>query len=261
MERYISKVPAKIGKAGEWREEEIKTVAETNIKIVFNDILVAATACCGIHLSELAVGFLFSEGYIKEQGDIISVTVDTAAATVAVKGKNYLALGKLEKEEPAALTSSGARVRGGLSGHQGEEQQNSANAITIPAPLITPLFDALIANAAIHQQTRGTHSGAICDESGISTLRDDIGRHNVADMLIGHALLEGINLSEKYIVRTGRVSLEIATKYRRAGVRILLSLSVPTSGAIEYARQRGMCLVSSRRDGGIVVYTDYERVK
>jgi formate dehydrogenase accessory protein FdhD len=130
----------------------------------------------------------------------------------------------------------------------------------LPASQINLLFDELVKRSRLHQTTRCTHSGALSDGNALLVLCEDVGRHNVADMLIGYALLNRIDLSDKLVVRTGRVALEIAEKFERAGLKMLLSLSVPTLGALEFARERGICLVSARRDRTILVFNGREHI-
>ncbi|MCF8054747.1 MAG: formate dehydrogenase accessory sulfurtransferase FdhD [Deltaproteobacteria bacterium] len=251
-------LPAKIITPNGMRDLETRIIGETTLTIIFNDVPLATSACCGLHLQELAVGFLFAEGYIVGKEDLSSVSVEDGADagkyTARVTGVARRAL----KEDGGCYTilSSGAKTT--LT----EERKAifpEATA-TISPQEITPLFDALVKGAAIHNATRGTHSGGIVSKGNILVIREDIGRHNVADMLVGYALLNGIALADKCVVRTGRVSLEIATKYRRAGIVILLSLSVPTLGAIDYAKSNGMCLISAQRNKEPIVYCGHERV-
>jgi FdhD protein len=91
-------------------------------------------------------------------------------------------------------------------------------------------------------------------------LREDIGRHNTIDMLGGYALLNDMDCSDKIIVRTGRVSLEIVNKVWNLGIPILISLSVPTTAAIHASMEAGITIIGSVRGGKMNVYCHEWRV-
>ncbi|OGS69546.1 MAG: hypothetical protein A2Y96_01990 [Firmicutes bacterium RBG_13_65_8] len=92
-------------------------------------------------------------------------------------------------------------------------------------------------------------------------MRADIGRHNAVDKVVGHCLRHGIGLSDKALLVTGRVSVEMVAKAGRAGCRLLVSRSAPTSLAIDLADQENITLVGFARAERANVYTHWWRVR
>ncbi|MEI7589770.1 MAG: formate dehydrogenase accessory sulfurtransferase FdhD [Deltaproteobacteria bacterium] len=261
MEDFIKAI-ATVEISDEKRKEALaEIVSETTLEVLFNGQSIAKIACCGSNIDELAIGFLFAEGIIASNNEIENILVLSSPNIVKVCGKD---VNGIEKYQNDHITSSGAKISSTLynktnkQGQTGNEKVNST--LTISEQQIALLFDELVNNAQIHQRTRGTHSGAIADQNGIIVLREDIGRHNVADMLAGYSILNEMDMSDKYVVRTGRVSAEIVTKYYKMGINIILSLSVPTLSAIEFAKKMGISLVSAGRSGRVFIYTGSERI-
>jgi FdhD protein len=122
------------------------------------------------------------------------------------------------------------------------------------------LVESLIDLSRLHGVTGGTHSAALAHGDSIIVLREDIGRHNTIDMLGGYALLNEMDCSDKVIVRTGRVSLEIVNKVWNLGIPILISLSVPTTTAVHASMEAGITLIGSLRGGKMNVYCHEWRV-
>ena len=123
------------------------------------------------------------------------------------------------------------------------------------------MMDDFLSMASLHDSTGGTHAAALATVNAeIIAVREDIGRHNTIDMLGGYALLGGIDLSDKTIVRTGRVSSEIVHKVWCLGVPVVISISVPTTLAIELAEEAGITIIGSVRGGKFIVYTHPERI-
>ncbi len=122
-------------------------------------------------------------------------------------------------------------------------------------------MDALLAATVIHERTRGTHCSALATVQGILAAREDIGRHNTIDMLCGWALAEGVDLADKILLTTGRVSSEIVSKAWRMGVPAIVSHSAATSRAVMLAEKLGIVIVGYVRGGSFTVYAGSEAIK
>ena len=131
----------------------------------------------------------------------------------------------------------------------------------LDAQAILRLMDALLAATVIHERTRGTHCSALAGLQGILAAREDIGRHNTIDMLCGWALTEGVDLADKILLTTGRVSSEIVSKAWRMGVPVIVSHSAATSRAVMLAESLGIVVVGYVRGGSFTVYAGSEAIK
>jgi FdhD protein len=220
---------------------------------------------------ELAAGFLYGEGIVKSTDDIarISYCVDSdldAAqqyniVNVELRGGTEYDLRPLERH---FYTTSACGVCGKASLEQlelrgcpvvGPGPEISAETIySLPGKLreAQGLFDA----------TGGLHAAALFDEEGnLIALREDVGRHNATDKLVGWALLEGkLPLSGHIVMVSGRSSFEILQKCLTAGVPFVCAISAPSSLAVDVAREFGMTLVGFLRGERFNVYAGLERV-
>jgi FdhD protein len=230
-------------------------VREVPLRLYVNDELFITIACAGIHLRELTVGFLRSEGIIVERSDLQAIRI-------------------MEGDEPSVYVTVGAQQRQnqavktlGSSGARGKREGNEVfDAFPHPGMGLAPekiieFMDQLHVAAKIHEATHGTHCSGLADSSGMIIAREDIGRHNTIDMLGGYMLLEGIGSSDKAIVTTGRVSSEIVLKVRRMGIPVIVSHSAATTRAVALCRDLGMTLVGYVRGGKFNIYANGNIIK
>lgn len=230
-----------------------QVIREEPVEIFLNNRKVATIACTGIHLEELAAGFLLSAGVIRVREDMEKITTSVEKSRVDVFTKNE-AISKPGSPDIFVM-SSGAREKGS------EKARDSITSdISIPAKKAVEFMEELLSSSELHRATHGTHCSGLADTEKIIVLRDDIGRHNTIDMLGGYALLGGIDCSDKIIVKTGRVSSEIAEKVWTMGVPIIISHSVPTSEAVRILRDAGITLIGHVRGGSFKIYSNERRV-
>ena len=218
---------------------------------------------------ELAAGFLYGEGIVSSRDDIkkISYCVDVDAEQqyniVNVElwaGREY----DLKPLERHFYTSSAC----GVCGKESLEQLEIRGCSMIPpgpgveADVITSLPDKLREQQGLFDSTGGLHAAALFDRGGnLLALREDVGRHNATDKLIGWALLEGkLPLSEHLVQVSGRSSFEILQKCLTAGVPVVCAISAPSSLAVDVARQFGMTLVGFMRGERFNVYSGFDRI-
>jgi FdhD protein len=222
------------------------------------------------HDADLAVGFLFTEGIIHAHSDVQgvvprgepdanglvnSVRVDLAPG-VAVDFK------RLERH---FYTSSSCGVCGKASIESVAVQGRfdlHASPFRVSAGVLGKLPRALETHQAVFAQTGGLHASALFDAAGtILAAREDVGRHNALDKLIGDALLAGrVPLERVGIVVSGRGSFELMQKAKMAGCGFVAAVGAPSSLAVELAREFGMTLVGFLKPGRFNVYNRPDRV-
>ncbi|WP_193199279.1 formate dehydrogenase accessory sulfurtransferase FdhD [Nostoc sp. MG11] len=220
---------------------------------------------------ELAAGFLYSEGVINSRKDIqrMSYCVDDSVDgeqrynIVNVELRDGL-IPDLQPLERHFYTSSAC----GVCGKASLEALRMRGCPVIPAGLkvmpeiIYSLPDKLRAAQGIFTATGGLHAAATFDAQGqLLNLREDVGRHNALDKLIGLALLsDELPLNNHIVMVSGRSSFEILQKSTTAGVPIVCSVSAPSSLAVSVAKEFGITLIGFLRGERFNVYTGWDRI-
>lgn len=234
-------------------EKEERLIREIPLAVYLNGRKVITIACAGLHVDELAVGFLRAEGFLRTREDVETVEVSPDRMAVRIRTATGREIPDPDAAADRTLASSGAR---GFGRTVEECQEEPAPGRILPAPEgILALMDRFLGQASLHEETGGTHAAALARNGEILVVREDIGRHNVIDMLGGYALLQEVDCRDAAIFRTGRVSSEIVHKIRRLGVPLVCSLSVPTTEAVEMARGAGITLIGSVRRGRMKIYS------
>jgi FdhD protein len=207
------------------------------------------------HDEELALGFLYGEGLIDGPRPA-GLTEDLAANTIEVQGPLTRDPGL---RRFYTTSSCGVCGKGAL-----EEVAIHSAAIppgpTAPKALLAELPDRL--EQPGFARTGGLHATGLFDPRGqLIVTREDVGRHNAMDKVIGRALLDGnLPLNDRILCVSGRLSFELVQKAAVAGAPILVGVGAPSSLAIELAADRGITLCGFARKGRINVYTHPERV-
>jgi FdhD protein len=217
---------------------------------------------------ELAAGFLFTEGIVRAREDIVKIApcqrgeaaltgnvVDVfLAASVAVD---------FERLTRHVFASSSCGLCGKASIESVHQQfPPVANDFSIPAKILRALPAKLHAAQHTFAATGGLHAAAIFDSRGrLVVLREDIGRHNAVDAVLGHGLLRGLLPFDRHVlVVSGRASFEIMQKSLAARVPVVAAVSAPSSLAVEFARESGQTLVGFLRGGNMNVYAHPQRI-
>jgi FdhD protein len=208
------------------------------------------------HDEELALGFLYGEGLIdgpREAGP----TADFAGNTVEVKGPL-----RREPGERRFYTTSSCGVCGkGAIEEVTVHSDPVADGPVMRRSLVARLPDLL--EQPTFEQTGGLHAAGLFEPNGKLILaREDVGRHNALDKVIGRALLDAsLPLSERVLCVSGRLSFELVQKAAVAGAPMLVGVGAPSSLAIALAEDRGITLCGFARRGRVNVYTHPQRIR
>lgn len=216
---------------------------------------------------ELAAGFLFSEGLVGRGEAIARIRYCTDAPQQYNVVSVYLAPGA--DFDPALLSrnfyttsSCGVCGKASIEAVAGPTCAPVAAGPTVDPELLVALPPRLREAQHVFERTGGLHGAAQFTADGdLVRVREDVGRHNALDKLVGAALLGGeLPLANSVVLVSGRLSFELVQKAARAGVPVLAGVSAPSSLAVELAEQAGMTLAGFVRDGGFNVYAGGERI-
>lgn len=215
---------------------------------------------------ELATGFLYTEGLVRSRREVVSVAYCDLPPTE--QQYNVVTVALSRPFDPASLQRNFyATSSCGVCGKASLEQVKIECARVEPGPVvarsvIAGLPASLRKAQRIFEQTGGLHASGLFDSHGRAVaVREDVGRHNAVDKLIGWAFLAGeLPLSKTVLMVSGRVSFEIVQKAGMAGIPIVCAVSAPSSLAAVAAEDLGMTVAGFVRDGGFNVYTRPERI-
>jgi FdhD protein len=209
------------------------------------------------HDEELAVGFLRSEGI---PAVTAGSTADLAANTIEVDVEGDVDLGRLERNFYTS-SSCGVCGKGALEAVAVEAPRVEGD-LRVPAAVVSGLPDSLRESQPTFAATGGLHATGLFDPDGeLLCVREDVGRHNAMDKVIGRAFLDGLlPLADKLLCVSGRLSFELVQKAAVAGCPVLVAVGAPSTLAVELARDRGITLCGFVRGGRVNVYSEPGRI-
>lgn len=209
-------------------------------------------------LKELAIGFLYSEGYIDSMDAVEEVLLDEE------KGRAYVYL-KYRMTMTENLVGKRAITSGCGRGTIFYNVLDSIKSKKIEKPVTLNINDVFKLNKEFNHKstlflsTGGVHSCGLCYNEKILYFEEDIGRHNALDKILGKALMEKMDLSDKLVITSGRISSEMVLKASRMGIPAIISRSAPTSLAVEMANELNILLIGFARGEKMNIYTYFSR--
>ena len=248
---------------GERHEHDDWLTEEVPVAFEFNGISHAVMLATPADLEDFALGFGLSEGIFASAADLYGCDTSTSPQGITlrmeVSARSFAGL----KERRRTLAG---RTGCGVCGAESLDQ------VLRPVPLVSagaPVHSGAIARAMremherqrLNQATGSVHAAAWCGADGaVQMLREDVGRHNALDKLIGALARVRLDASAGFIAVTSRASVEMVQKAAVAGAPLLAAVSAPTLLAVETARAAGMGLVGLVRGDDLVVYANVGRV-
>ncbi len=237
---------------------------EAPVAIVHNGSTHAVMMATPDDLEDFAVGFSISEGVVRDVSEIRSVEV--------VEHERGVELRLWLAPEVAAAVAARRRLIAGPTGCGlcGVESLEAAisparrvpEGGTFDPEEVRRGFRALEGAQVLGRETRATHAAALwLPGTGLVAVREDVGRHNALDKLVGFAVRGGIAVEDAIVLITSRVSIEMVQKTATLGARVLAAVSVPTDLAVRTAAEAGITLVAVAREDSFEVFTHPERIR
>lgn len=239
-----------------WSEEEDYVVVETPLRIYINNSHFISLMCTPKHMEELALGFLFCEGVIKDYSEIKKINLE----------ENILYI-EMDKKVHAYKFKDRAMSSGCCKGsmHISVINQNSLERLDyegeFSAENIINLMSNFNKHSELFMETGGVHSCVLSDGKDVILFAEDIGRHNAFDKIIGMALKNSVRMDDKIVLTSGRLSSDIIIKAASAKIPIVASHSAATQLALKLAKSLNIAAVGFVRGQKLNVYSCYDRVK
>ncbi|MGN6321641.1 formate dehydrogenase accessory sulfurtransferase FdhD [Dyella sp.] len=238
---------------------------EVPVAMIYNDVPFAVMMVTPLDLEDFALGFSLSEGLVAKPEDLQSIEVHPRLEGVE------LAMRVASDTVEQRAGKGGERLLPGRSGCGLCGARMLEDAVRHPAPVgegprieaaaLERALETLQAVQPVNSATGAVHAAAWVDMQGaIVLVREDVGRHNALDKLIGALVKARIDVQHGFLLVTSRASYEMITKAASAGISVMAAISAPTALAIHLAESTHMTLVGFARPGSYVVYTHPQRL-
>jgi FdhD protein len=232
---------------------------ERAVTVHMNDVEVATMQATPDDLEELAIGFLVSEGLLLERDSLKSVSADYKRGLVYVETTEEVP-DELTYRRRYITSGCGKGVTFSSVGHARSLEPVGGDFSVDPA-VLHGWMRVMNEQATKYRDSGGMQACAFASGGEVRIVREDVGRHNAVDKVLGRAWIDRTPTEDAVLLSTGRVSYEMAVKAAKARVPVIASKSAVTDLAAEIAGSLGICVIGYVRGGAMVVYTHPERVR
>lgn len=234
-------------------------VEEYPVTIFLNDNELVTLLCTPEKLDYLALGFLRSEGFLEHKDQLSSLNVDMEKGIVQVKIKGDTSLPEKLYGRRTITTGCGKGTTF-FNAWDSLKSRTAHQGLTVSLTTLHTLMGSLQAKAEVFRKTGGVHSAALAERDSLLFFCEDVGRHNALDKIVGECLWKEVNMSDKILISSGRLSSEMLLKAAKLQIPVLASRSAPTALGIDLAASVGITLVGFVRGKRATVYTCPERI-
>ena len=244
-------------------EQDERIVEETPVAIVYNRIPHVVMMATPADLEDFTLGFSLTEELIQSPADLEHVDVQRYSKGVEIQATVAERCAAVIAERTRRLTGrTGCGICGADSVDAVLKQIHPVPAgPAIPTGAIRRALDALAANQPLNAASGSVHAAAWVGVDGTPRfIREDVGRHNALDKLVGAAMAAKVEPGDGFVVVTSRASFEMVQKATVLGAPLLVAISGPTGLAVRVARESGLTLVGFARGGRLTVYTHPDRI-
>ncbi len=257
------RLDVRVRRAGAVTDSQDWLADEVPVALIFNGISHAVMLATPLDLEDFALGFGLTEGLLERADELYGIDVVPDPAGMRIEMEVSGACFARLKDRRRSMAG---RTGCGLCGTESLEQVEPP--LRALAPIATPLSPPAIAAAlrampshqALQQRTGATHAAAWCLLEGqVRLVREDVGRHNALDKLVGAMVGSGVDARDGFCCITSRASVEMVRKAVAAGITALVAVSAPTSRAVGTARRAGLALAGFARHDDLVLYSNADR--
>ena len=238
-------------------EKEDEIVNELHLKLAINFKKLSSLMCSPADLEDLTAGYLVTSGILTAENQLVNLQYEQEKKIMHIELENN----EIIKDLIFSVLKPVGCGAGDLLFVKYEKKISGLSEVKVSNSYVSRVMQEFNKSSDLFLNTGGVHSAGICDQTGILAVREDIGRHNAVDKVIGHIYRSGQMIADKIVLTSGRISSEIVMKLINANVQILISRSAPTAGAIELAELNGITLIGFARSNNFNVYCGYERVE
>lgn len=244
---------------GKQVEKSIWVIRERPVTLYINGREVVTLLCAGQHLDELAVGFFYSEGFVKSPEDVRHIEVDEGEGKVNFSTANDdLVTERLwQKRTITSGCGKGSVFYYSLDALLSRPVESG---LRVSPARILDRMEEMNRLSETYRKTHGVHNALLATAERTILFREDIGRHNAVDMIVGHVFLQKISLGDKILVTTGRLTSEMLIKAAKVGIPVVVSRNTATSLAVELATALRITLIGHAKAGKFIVYSGRERI-
>jgi len=237
---------------------QVPVSEEVPLTIELNGRELATLLCNPEHLKNLVTGFLFTSGFIREAAQVKDIHIEQERwkAEITAEGEGFA-----DDLVFKRIYTSGCGT--GVIFYNPLDLLNRMKIVSdfqVKSESVLGMMKAFQKQSEEHQLTRGIHSAALASRDKLMIFRDDIGRHNAIDKVIGEALYSHIDFVDKILFTSGRISSEILSKVLRCRMPVIAAIGAPTNQAVKLARQAELTIAGLVRGSKMFVYSGEERL-
>jgi FdhD protein len=260
MSQVVKEVNIRKYKLGTEQNIADLVIEEVPLTLFLNGKELVTLLCSPEFLDELTLGFLVAEGFVAQNTVVNKVKINEKEGTAEVEaeGTNLIAEKTFMKRY---ITTACGRGTSFYNVMDSIGTGVSESPFTISTEEMAALMKQMQGRSSLYKTTGGTHAAALCTRSDIVAFREDIGRHNAIDKILGRCYMDKTDTTDMVLLTTGRISSEMSIKAARMGISVLASRSAPTGLAVYLAEQSKVTLLGFLRGSHMNVYTHPERVK
>jgi FdhD protein len=240
-----------------------KVAEEIPVALIYNGLPHVVMMASPSDLEDFALGFSLSEGVLLAQSEMYSILAMPSQEGVEIRMdielNRYL---PLESQRRNLAGRTGCGICGAETFAQAIRHPPAVSGgPVLKAAVIAEAFQSLASRQMLNEQTGAVHAAAWMNSEGtIRCVREDVGRHNALDKLIGSTVRSDADIKTGVALITSRASFEMVQKAASVGITVLAAISAPTALAIRLAQETGVTLIGFARPGGFNVYTQPQRI-